>query len=69
MPVIHLKIEGMTCAGCAKSVTTALQSCRGVNSVSVDHVNGLAEVDFDPEQTTVQELKAAVEDTGFDVID
>lgn len=68
MSNIQIKIEGMTCGGCAESVTNALQQCRGVNSVNVDHVSGLAQIDYDPQQISVQELKTAIEDTGFDVI-
>lgn len=68
MPLLQLKIEGMTCGGCAKSITTALQSCRGVRSVIVDHNSGLAEIDFDPEQISVEQIKTAVAESGFDVI-
>ena len=44
MTTIHLEVQGMSCGGCVKSVTAALKSLPGVNSVDVDlptgHVTG-----------------------------
>lgn len=68
MAKIELNIAGMTCGGCAKSITSALQNCVGVEQVKVDHVAGIAQIVFDSAQTNAQELKTVVEDAGFDVL-
>lgn len=47
MQTIELNVQGMTCGGCVKHVTKALQSVPGVNQVSVDLTSGRARVDSD----------------------
>jgi len=47
MQTIELNVQGMTCGGCVKHVTKALQSVPGVNQVSVDLASGRARVDSD----------------------
>jgi copper chaperone len=65
---LTLKITGMTCGGCVRSVTGVLQALPGVESVSVSLEQGQAQVRFDPAQVTPAQLAAAVEDAGFDVV-
>jgi copper chaperone len=36
LKAVTLSVDGMTCAGCAKSVTKALSAVEGVESVAVD---------------------------------
>lgn len=67
MQNITLNIDGMTCGGCAKSVTRVLSDLAGVASVDVDWQNGTAQVQFDAAQTDVAALIDAVEGAGFDV--
>lgn len=43
-----LKIEGMTCDGCAESVRRYLKQVEGATDASVDWESGRGEVDFDP---------------------
>lgn len=62
-----LQIDGMTCQGCVKSVTRALQAVAGVTGVQVDLASGKAVVDFDQQQVTPAALTAAVEEAGYDV--
>ncbi|MFZ9371320.1 MAG: heavy-metal-associated domain-containing protein [Limnohabitans sp.] len=45
MQTVELKIQGMTCGGCVKHVTKALQSVPGVAHVDVDLVSGRARVE------------------------
>lgn len=61
-------IDGMTCNGCVKSVTRALQQVTGVQNVTVSLVDKRAEIDFDASQTDIAALREAIEDAGFDVI-
>ena len=65
---ITLNIQGMTCSGCVKSVTNALNQVAGVQSVdvSLDHNN--ATINFDDGQVQQSTLKEAIEDAGFDVV-
>lgn len=65
MQAIDLKIEGMTCGGCVKSVTRVLTGVAGVASAEVSLEEGRARVTFDPARTGLEAMKQAVERAGF----
>lgn len=67
MEQVMLKVEGMTCGGCVASVTRVLKAVPGVHDVAVTLTPGAARVEFDPVQTGLPALRAAVEGAGFDV--
>jgi copper chaperone CopZ len=60
---LRLSIEGMHCVGCVNRVTAALQGVKGVELSSVEL--GSAQMDFQPEQTSAEEIAAAVDRIGF----
>jgi copper chaperone CopZ len=55
----------MTCAGCVRSVTRALQKLNGVASAKVSLDTGEASVMFDPSRVSVAQLEAALEMAGY----
>lgn len=57
------RVEGMTCQGCARSVTRAVQSVRPDAEVSVDLEKGLVTVAGEAGE---QQVRQAVEDAGFE---
>ena len=61
--MLELSIEGMHCGACVRRVTNALQTVSGVqvNSVEV----GSAKLEFDPKETTQEQIAAAVNGIGF----
>jgi copper chaperone len=48
MGTAEIRLDGMTCEGCVKSVTRTLQSVPGVQGVDVFLAEGKARVSFDP---------------------
>lgn len=62
---IELKIEGMTCQGCVRSVEKKLSGVAGVQSAKVDLAAGKASVEYDPAQADDAKLIGAVEQIGF----
>lgn len=60
-----IKIEGMTCMGCVRSVSNVLQALPGVNRADVSLERGEAQVEFDASKVSTSALKAAVEKAGF----
>lgn len=58
----ELKIEGMTCGHCQKSVSDALKGVEGVREVQVDLGAGLARVKGSADPAA---LVAAVEEEGY----
>jgi copper chaperone len=68
METIQLNIQGMTCNGCVNSVKNVLQKVHGVANVEVSLEQNCTTVTYDPVQAGLAQLKAAVEDAGYDVV-
>ena len=65
MERVTLAIDGMSCGHCVKSVEQALKALDGV---AVEQVAiGTATVQYDPAATSVDRLRDAVEDEGYQV--
>jgi Cu+-exporting ATPase len=60
-----LKIGGMTCAVCEKTVTEALKQLEGVLEVTVNLATEKAVVTYNPRMTSRADMKKAVEDAGY----
>lgn len=65
MANIKLNVIGMTCSHCQAKVEKALKGIAGVYTAVVDLEDGEAEVDFDDDTITTQQLVAAVEHAGY----
>ncbi len=64
---VELPIGGMTCAACARTVERQLASSPGVEKASVNFATKIALVSYNPAQTRIEDLVAAVEDVGYEV--
>ena len=65
MQTIELKVEGMDCEGCVKSVTRMLSGVPGVQKVDVSLAQASAKVTYDPGRADVAAMKKAVERAGY----
>jgi copper chaperone len=65
METVELKVEGMDCEGCVKSVTRMLSGVAGVQNVQVSLAAANARVTYDPAKVGVAEMKKAVERAGY----
>jgi len=54
-----LKVNGMTCGGCAGAVQQALLKIDGVKQAEVDFKSGDVKVQFDSKKTTPEKIVAA----------
>ena len=61
-----LKVSGMSCGGCVKSVTSVLKSLAGVVSVDVSLEKAQAVVEFDPAVLGRVQMAQAIVDAGFE---
>jgi copper chaperone CopZ len=66
METTTIKVSGMTCQGCVRSVTRVLQAVPGVEGVDVSLEKGEAAVRYDPAQAGTLHFRKAVEDAGFE---
>ena len=62
-----LNVTGMTCGGCAGSVTNALKGVDGVSDVKVSLAAGEATVQYDERRASPDQLKSAVQTAGYGV--
>lgn len=64
-----LPLQGMTCASCVNKVEKALNSVKGVVQASVNFASERASVEYIPEMVSIRELKKAVEEAGYQVLE
>ena len=72
MSKTEITITGMTCGHCEMSVTNAIATLEGVESVKVDHASGTAvvsSIDVSDEQFTEAVEEAGYQAVGFAKID
>lgn len=67
MERIELKVEGMTCGGCVKSIQNALGEQQGVSEATADLDSKTVAVEFDEAVIQAAAIKDAIEAAGFDV--
>ena len=65
MATLKLRVSGMTCGHCQAKVEQALKRAASVYSAVVDLQAGEAEVDFDDDAATTDQLIAAIERAGY----
>jgi P-type Cu2+ transporter len=61
-------VTGMSCASCAISTESIIQSQAGVIKAVVNFANASVNVEYVPTITTLQQLKSAVQSIGYDLI-
>jgi copper ion binding protein len=62
-----LKVTGMSCEHCVKAVSNALKALPGLDNIQVDLKNGTASFGYDPAQTPLETIKAAIVEEGYEV--
>lgn len=65
MATTTLKVSGMTCGHCVRTVTEALEGVDGVKDAQVDLQTGSARIDYDEAQTNPDALASVVIDEGY----
>lgn len=62
-----LKVDGMSCGHCKKAVEGVVGQLNGVDSVIVNLEAGTVEVQFDSNTISLNQIKEAIDDQGYDV--
>ena len=63
-----VKIEGMTCHSCVGLIESVVQDLEGVVSVTVTLATKEGVVKYDTSRVGEEEIRSAIEDTGFEVV-
>lgn len=66
MKTYHLKLQGMSCAGCASAIEKVIQEVEGVTQGNVNFAISRATVTYDPTKTNLSVIQQAVKDAGYD---
>ena len=67
MKTATFRVEGMTCVSCETTIRLALERAPGVSRAEVSYDRGEAVVKYDPEKTTPDRLRDAINSTGYTV--
>ena len=67
MQTTTIKIQGMTCQGCVNSIKTVLEKLPDIIRIEISLDTAQAIVEHNPATTSIDQLKTAIEDAGFEV--
>jgi len=62
---VTIRVQGMTCGGCAMTVENALKSTDGVEEARVNFKSGRAVIKYDDRKVTLTRLREVINNTGF----
>ena len=65
---VELVVPGMTCPLCSRAIEARLQEA-GLREIAIDLETKVVSARFDPRRVTPEEVKALVEEQGFDVLE
>ena len=63
-----IQMEELVCPMCAQKIETALKNAKGVESATVLYNASKAKVEFNENETNVDDLKKIITDLGYIVI-
>lgn len=66
METTTLKVEGMSCGGCVKSVTNVLTALPGVAKAEVSLDDKQARVEYEAGRVSIDDMKRVIVDAGFE---
>ncbi len=69
MDDVIIKIKGMMCSHCEKTINDAAMSVKGVTKAYADFKKGEVNVSFDTSITDLETIKKAIMASGYEVID
>lgn len=61
-------VNGMTCGHCEEAVRGALEQLNGVQDVAIDLKEGNVKVNYDEDLVTLGDIRDAIENQGYDVL-
>src|SRR5690625_2191577 len=64
-----LQVSGMTCTNCAASVEKGINELSGVTEATVNFPLEQLTIEYDPEQTSISQIKNKVNEIGYEVVE
>jgi copper chaperone len=66
METLVLKVAGMSCGGCVKSVTGVLEALPGVSKADVSLERNEAVISYEAGKVSREQMVQAIDDAGFE---
>lgn len=66
---VEIPVQGMHCASCVQNIEKALLRTRGVTKAAVNLATERARVEYIPSETSLKEIKEAIEQVGYRVLE
>lgn len=66
MSNVIIEVQGMSCGHCVNSVEGAVKNLGA--AAKVDLAKGSVTIDYDESKTSLEAIKQAIEDQGYDVV-
>ena len=66
---VEFPIKGIQCASCVQMIEKALLRTRGITKATVNLANERAKVEYLPTETNLEEIRRAIESTGYKVLE
>jgi copper chaperone len=63
-----LKVDGMSCEHCVRAIQKAVGALPGTGGASVDLKAKSVTVEYDSSQVSLEQIRLAIEDQGYDII-
>jgi copper chaperone len=67
MEKVTLNVKGMSCEHCVKAVEGSVGALNGVGSVKVDLKAAKVDVEFNPQEVSLDKIKETIDDQGYEV--
>jgi len=65
---VTLKIFGMTCDHCVRTVEGRVKALQGVNQITVNLASQMAKIAYIPEVVTLDQIKKTITEVGYQVV-
>lgn len=63
---VAIRVDGMSCGGCIKTIKKALRPFKGIKTVKVSLKEKRCNVRYNPKKVTSAQLVAAIKKAGYD---
>ncbi len=67
MKTLKLRVDGITCAGCAVDAESALKNADGVLDAEVRYPDGTVTVDYHPEEIDEKQVIGLIKKLGWTI--
>lgn len=64
----RLHIDGMTCVSCQNKIEKTLRNTAGIKSARVSYVNGFADISYDSEGITLEDIETLIQKLDYTVL-